>query len=264
MESPESWHHGLVADWWAEFNRDGPEIEYFGRFIATGQPALDAGCGSGRLLLPWFRAGYDVDGCDASADMIDRCRQFAERDGLAPKLWVQPLHELAPPRRYATIVTCGVFGLGSTREQDTEALHRLHESLEPGGRLLLDNELPYANTGRWPSWTKEGRSELPQAWPAAGDRRRAADGSELELRVRAVSLDPLDQTLMLEIRAEKWIEGAHVASEIHTLSMRMYFHAELLHLLKTAGFTVTAVEGDHRSEPATADNDFLVYVAERR
>jgi SAM-dependent methyltransferase len=264
VESTGSWHHGLVADWWAEFNTGGPEIEYFGSFVERGQPALDAGCGAGRLLLPWLRAGYDVDGCDVSADMIARCRDQADREGLAPTLWVQALHELAPPRRYETIVVCGVFGLGSTHEQDAEALHRLHESLEPGGTLLLDNEMPYAKTRRWPSWTREGRDALPEPWPeAAQERARAGDGSERELRVRAVSLDPLDQMLVLEIRADKWVDGANVASEIHTLELRMYFHAEVLLMLAAAGFTVTAVDGDYRREPATADNDFAVYVAER-
>ncbi len=263
MESKVSWHHGLVADWWAEFNTGGPEIEYFGEFVAAEQPALDAGCGSGRLLLPWLRAGYDVDGCDVSADMIARCRDLAEREGLAPNLWVQALHELALPRRYRTIVACGVLGLGSTREQDKEALNRFYECLEPGGTLLLDNEMPYANSRRWPSWTSEGRSKLPEPWPPAGERTRAADGSERELRVRAISLDPLDQTMVLEIRADKWVDDAHVASEVHTLSMRMYFHAELLLMLEAAGFTVAAANGDHRREPATADSDFLVYTARR-
>ena len=195
--------------------------------------------------------------------MVARCREFTDREGLNPDLWVQALHELAPPRRYATIVTCGVFGLGSTREQDKQALHRLHESLEPGGKLLLDNQVPYGLTRRWPMWTKNGRARLPESWPSPGERAEAADGSERELRVRAVSLDPLDQTLLMEIRADKWIEGSNVASEVHTLSMRMYFHAEL-RLLESAGFTVTAVDGDHQPEPATADSDFLVYTAERR
>lgn len=43
MEEPQTWHHGLVTDWCAEFNTDGPEIDYFGGFVARGQPALDAG-----------------------------------------------------------------------------------------------------------------------------------------------------------------------------------------------------------------------------
>jgi SAM-dependent methyltransferase len=258
-----TWHHGLVADWWAEFNNGGPEIEYFGRFIAAGQPALDAGCGTGRLLLPWLRAGYDVDGCDVSVDMVARCRELAQRQAVTPNLWVQALHELAPPRRYRTVVVCGVFGLGSTREQDREALRRLHACLEPGGKLLIDSEMPYANSRRWPSWTNEGRRNLPEPWPSPGERRRASDGSERELRGRAVALDPLDQTLVMEMRADKWVDDVNVASEVHTLSMRMYFHAELLLMLETAGFAVTAVDGDHRREPATADSDFLVYIAER-
>ena len=264
MGAQETWHHGLVADWWAEFNTGGPEIDYFGRYVRAGQPALDAGCGTGRLLLPWLRAGYDVDGCDVSADMVARCRDHARREALAPRLWVQALHELAPPRRYRTIVACGVFGLGSTREQDKEALHRFHECLDPDGQLLLDNEMPYANGRRWSSWTREGRAKLPEPFAPPGERARAADGSERELRVRWISFDPLDQTVVAEIRADKWLDGAHVATELHRLSMRMYFHAELLLMLEAAGFTVAAVEGDHRREPATADSDFLVYVAERR
>jgi ubiquinone/menaquinone biosynthesis C-methylase UbiE len=57
----QTWHYGLVAKWWAEFNEGGPEIEYFQRFIERdGQPALDVACGTGRLLLPYLRAGLDV------------------------------------------------------------------------------------------------------------------------------------------------------------------------------------------------------------
>ena len=62
MTQPQTWHHGLVARWWAEFNDDGPEIAYFRRFVEAGQPALDVGCGTGRLLLAFSRDGLDVDG----------------------------------------------------------------------------------------------------------------------------------------------------------------------------------------------------------
>ena len=51
-EQPQTWHYGLMAEWWAHFNVGGPEIEYFRRYVERGQPALDAGCGAGRLLLP--------------------------------------------------------------------------------------------------------------------------------------------------------------------------------------------------------------------
>ncbi len=259
--SARTWHHGLVAEWWAEFEVDGPEIQYFRRFVAEGQPALDAGCGTGRLLVPWLRSGLDVDGCDASADMVELCRERARREGLEPTLLVQPLHELDPPRRYRTIVVCGVFGLGSTRAQDEEALRRLHAALEPGGMLALDIELPWTNVRRWPQWTREERTRLPEPWPESGERTRASDGSEYEFRTRALEIDPLDQRIVLEIRAEKFGNGRPLAVEEHTLSMRMYFPTELVLLLERAGFADVEVRGDHNDEQPTPDDDFLVYLA---
>lgn len=261
--TPPTWHHGLVAEWWAALNLDGPEIGYYGRFVEAGQPALDAGCGTGRLLLPWLRAGLDVDGCDVSADMIALCRERARRDGLEPTLLVQPLHELEPRRRYRTIVACGVLGLGSTRAQDKEALRRFHRFLEPGGTLLLDNEAPYANAKRWRQWTKEERSRLPEAWPPPGERERAPDGSEYALRTRALAVDPLDQTLTLEIQARKWQGGLLVGEEARPISIRSYFRDELLLMLERAGFADVDVRGDHTDEPATAEHEFLVFVARR-
>jgi SAM-dependent methyltransferase len=263
VSTTQTWHYGLVAEWWAAFNTDGPEIDYFGRFVAAEQPALDAGCGTGRLLLPWLRAGYDVDGCDVSADMVAHCRRQARAEGFDPTLFVQPLHELDPPRPYRTIVACGVIGLGSTRVQDEQALRRFHRCLEPGGTLLLDNEVPYSNAELWPSWTRDGRKLLPEPWPPPGERRAAPDGSEYELRGRAVRLDPLDQSVVLELRADKWVDGEHVAAGEHRLTMRMYFRDELVLMLRNAGFTEVDVRGGYPGEEPTADNDFLVFIARR-
>src|SRR5437764_6456527 len=70
--------------------------------------------------------------------MVVLCREKAAREGLSPTLFVQAMHELDPPRRYKTIFVCGAFGLGSTREQDVQALLRFHDNLEPDGTLVLD------------------------------------------------------------------------------------------------------------------------------
>lgn len=261
MSTPQTWHYGLIAEWWAEFNIDGPEIDYFQWFVAHGQPALDAGCGTGRLLLPWLRAGLDVDGCDVSADMIALCRTRARREGFDPTLFVQSLHKLDPPRRYRTIVACGVFGLGSTRRQDQEALRRFRGALEPGGTLLLDNEVPYANAHLWRKWTKEERDHLPLPWPESGTRKRTDDGTEYELRARTTAVDPLDQTVSMEMRAEKWRDGQLVAADEHAISMRSYFRDELLLMLDRAGFADVVVRGDYTDAEPTADNEFLVYIA---
>jgi SAM-dependent methyltransferase len=263
--SPQTWHHGLVAKWWAEFNEGGPEVPYFQKHVERGQPALDVACGTGRLLIPYLRAGLDVDGCDVSADMIALCREQAEREGFAPTLFVQPMQELDPPRTYRTIYVCGGFGLGSTREGDAEALRRFHDCLEPGGTLVLDNENPYA--GGWPSrlWLAEERAQLPRPRKALEEleRRRGSDGAEYALAARVLAFDPLEQRLTWEMRAGMWRDGELVREEEHTLDITVYFGQELLLMLERARFTDVVVHGDHREEPPTPDSGFLVFVARK-
>jgi len=263
-EPPQTWHYGLIARYWALFNDDfrPHEIPYFQRFIEDGgQPALDVGCGSGRLLLPYLRAGLDVDGCDVSADMIAVCREKAEAEGLSPTLHVQPMHELDLPRRYSTIYVCGAFGLGSTRDQDREALRRFRDHLEPGGTLLVDIEVPYADTRQWPLWTREGREALPQE-PRAPERGDPApDGAEYGLVSRYVGFDPLEQRVSLEMTARRWRDGALEAEETHSLDIGLYFKNELLLMLEQAGFDDVVVHGDHVEADPTPDDDFVVFVA---
>jgi SAM-dependent methyltransferase len=263
---PQTWHYGLIARYWAEFNDDfrPHEIPYFQRHIERGgEPALDVACGTGRLLLPYLRAGLDVDGCDVSADMVALCREKAVRDGFSPTLFVQPMHELDAPRRYRTIYVCGAFGLGSTRAQDVGALRRFGEHLEPGGTLLLDIEVPYADARLWEYWPAEGRRALPEASEAPRDRKRASDGAEYGLRSRVVELDPLGQRVTLEMRAELWRDGTLEAKEQHALTIGLYFRNELLLMLEQAGFADVEVQGDHNDAPATSDDEFIVFVARR-
>jgi SAM-dependent methyltransferase len=261
----QTWHHGLIARYWAEFNDSfrPHEIPYFQRHIEAGQPALDVACGTGRLLIPYLRAGLDVDGCDVSVDMVEGCREKAEREALSPTLWAQPMHELQAPRRYRTIYVCGAFGLGSTREQDLEALRRFRAHLEPGGTLLLDIEVPYADPRLWPMWTREGRDALPQPDEPPRRRERAADGSEYALRSRVVELDPLEQRVTLEMRVQLWRADALEAEEKRTLTITLYFTEEVVLILREAGFDEVVVEGDHSGAPATLDDDFVVFVARR-
>jgi SAM-dependent methyltransferase len=260
-KQPQTWHHGLVAEWWSEFAVGGDEIEFFGRFVAEGQPALDAGCGTGRMLLPWLRAGYDVDGTDVSADMIERTAARAREEGFDPTLLVQPLHGLDPARRYRTVVACGVFGIGSTRVQDEQALRRLHDVLEEGGTLVLDKEVPYADARRWPYWADA--ASLPEPWPES-EPRRVSGGSELRLRTRVTAVDPLDQTIAYDMWAQRLRDGEVVEEERYTLTERMYFRDELVLLVERAGFGEVEVRGGYDDAEPRPDHEFLVYIGRKR
>jgi SAM-dependent methyltransferase len=188
--------------------------------------------------VPWLERGYDVDGVDISQDMLDMCRERTAREHLPqPALYAQPLHELDLPR-YRTIVVCGGFGLGGDRRRDEEALERLRAHLEPGGTLLLDNEVPYAYAS-WRYWTAGGRADLPRPWPEPGERRTGADGAEYELRHRLVDVDRLEQRITNELRALMWRDSERVADETHRLTLTAYFTYEIALMLERAGFERT-------------------------
>ena len=224
MHTPSTWHYGLIADYWALVNLGAPELELYEQYLLS--PVLDAGCGAGRLLAPLRERGFDVDGCDVSADMIERCRRRVPD----ATLWVSPLHELDPPRRYASIVCSGVLGLGSTREQDIKALERLRLALLPAGTLVLDNE------------------EKPFNWRVR-DWGEPSDG-EISLRSRVDAVDEADRCVHMTLRAETPDGGL----EEHSLTMRQWYRDELTPMLHDAGFVSIDVL-------AGVDENTLVYLA---
>ena len=261
-EEPEIWHYGLMAERWAETIHEAPELPFLKTAIElSGEPVLDVACGTGRLLLPLLQAGIDIDGCDVSGDMLQHCRRKAREKGFCPQLVQQPMSAFEMPRRYKTIYMCGSFGLAGSRENDLAALRCCYAHLEPGGALLLDIEAEYASPDSWPLWLPENRQRLPEPWPQEGDRRVAADGSANVAYFRTLDLDPLEQHYTRQVRLEKWVSGARVASEEYTLHGNLYLKSEVMLLLEVAGFAEITVQGDYRSEEATPEHRVLVFTA---
>ena len=265
MTQPQIWHYGLVARHWAELATDGGEqAPYFRQLIErSGQPALDLGCGTGRLLLPYVRAGLDVDGCDYSADMLAQCQERATREGLAPRLYQQAAHELDLPRRYRTIFSCGTLGLGGEWRHVLQAIERCYEHLRPGGVFAFDYDPRWNDRPAWLSRLPEGRRSLPQEWPEAGERQRLADGSEIELVHRTVAMDPLDEVATRQMRARLWRDGELIQEEVHTQKVGDFSVHEFILMMERAGFDDITITGDYYDEPATADHETLVFVARK-
>ena len=263
-DEPLTWHYGLMAEYWAEFSTETPELDFFRKAIDRfGQPVLDLACGAGRLLVPLLQLGYDVDGCDISADMLSQSRVKAQAAGFDPRLYAQPMHAFELPRKYRTIYLCGSFGLGGSRENDQQTLVRCYEHLEDGGALLVNIEAEYSSESAWRQWLSEGRKALPEPWPEQAEGRLASDGSQRFNYFRTTALDPLEQSFTRQVRLEKHVNNELVASEEYTLRGNIYFMQELLLMLKVAGFRQITVQGDYTDQPATPDSEEIVFTAVR-
>ncbi len=259
-----TWHHGLMARWWSEVNTLLPEelAYYRGAIERYGEPALDLGCGTGRLLVGLLEAGLDVDGVDVSADMLATARAVGEARGLAMdgRLAIGAFHELAPQRRYRTIVCCDSFAIGGSRTADALALRRIHDALEPGGAFVFSIDVLTVAAAAVPP---DPSRSYPAPWPESRPRARLADGDELELLSRTAAMDPVERVETMEVRVRLWHADALVAEERGRLLWTMYTVEELRATLTDAGFAEISVEGVYSGRPATADDETVVFVARR-
>ena len=98
---PEYEYKGLMAQAWDVFRGDTSTWEdrlfYLKIIQQYGQPVLDVGCGTGRLLLDYLAQGLDVDGVDISPEMLALCRHKAGALGLAPALVRSQLRVVSLP-----------------------------------------------------------------------------------------------------------------------------------------------------------------------
>ena len=121
----------------------------------AGTPVLEVMCGSGRFLLPMLTDGVDIDGIDASADMLDAARRHAAERGLDVhyRLHEQAAEDLSLPRRYGfAFCSTGSFGLLPDVDTAARALRRIHDHLVAGGAALVVAENP-TGAGRAGVWT---------------------------------------------------------------------------------------------------------------
>ncbi|MEY2430725.1 MAG: hypothetical protein QOC92_450 [Acidimicrobiaceae bacterium] len=125
---------------------DAPEVElsYYRELIRLGDaPVLEAMCGSGRFLVPLLQDGVEIDGMDASADMLEACREKCSRLGLSTSLELQELQTFTPAAVYG-LIFCGggSFGLIVDVADVGASLAHMRAALRPGGRLALEVETP--------------------------------------------------------------------------------------------------------------------------
>ena len=150
-------YEGLVAeayDTWIPVDEELSDEPFYTALIAEiGGPVLELGCGTGRPLLRWLAAGHQVEGIDASADMLARLRRHAAQRGLQPVLHHGDFAPLALGRVYAGIVCpAGTFTLISDADRAREAVGSYLDHLRPGGALALSLEEPRADFGEAMNW----------------------------------------------------------------------------------------------------------------
>ena len=254
-------YRGLVAEAWDLLRGDTstwPDRAFYRTIIELGRgPALDVGCGTGRLLLDYLAAGFDVDGVDNSPEMLGLCRAKATAAGIdvSGRLFEQEMDKLALKRRYATVfVPSSTFQLLTDTTGAREAMARFHEHLRPKGVLVMS-----IMSTLW-----QGGAQPPQMqwsdWHKMGERQRPEDGTLVRRWCRA-RYDYEQQLEHEENRYEILRGDLVVRTESHARSpaVRWYSQAQAIACFEAAGFkSVSAMSGFTFDPASPQDTTFCV------
>jgi SAM-dependent methyltransferase len=220
----------------------------------VGDPVVEFGCGSGRVLLPTAKDGFDVTGVDSSAAMLQRlgARAADSHGGTVTPMLADLRDPLPLPSNTFGV---GIFALNGLMHLDSQAkqLFALREAariLDPRGQLVIDLFNP---TPDYLTQLANG-PHLEGVWTTSDDRevekwshRRLRTASQhLETRIWYDSIRP-DGTV----------------SRVRTGFTLRYLHAaELELLLDKAGFVEWQLYGSYELDPYVDSSERLIALAE--
>lgn len=233
------------------------DVELYLQFIeAAGDPVLELGCGTGRILRGIAEAGYSVTGVDASTAMVELARQTLVQDGLAADVSL-----MIGDFTQQGLVPSGVFGVAiigldsllhaTTQTAQLDVLRAAWTALDPRGQLIVD--VMHPTPGRL--MAMDGGVAFQGSW-------EMEDAARMDKLV-SQSIEP-DQQL---IHSEIWYEVTSANGAVRRT--RTGFHqrwigvGELIAMLQIAGFQDWRVYGDYELDPLGPHSDRIIVAAEK-
>ena len=252
MTEPKYSYRGMMVRYWDLLRGDTSHWSsrpYFLKIIReSGEPALDAACGTGRLLLDYLAQDVDIDGVDISPEMIDACRVKLTEAGLSPNLYVQSMQDLELPRHHRTIIVPPSSFLPLTAVGDANrALLCFYEHMQPGGTLAISMKVFEPDPSA-------------EEWEMIEEAVRPADGAVVRRWFRC-RYDVPRRLQHTEDRYEILCDGEIMESEMLSASpyLTWYTVSEAVGLLQAAGSSDVHTHSDFTFEPASdEDTSFIV------
>lgn len=248
---------GIAAETWDAGGGDEPQWDHdFFRTVLQENPgpALDIGCGTGRLLVRFLDYGLDVEGLELSPDMLEICSRKAEAKGHPPTLYCQDMRTMSLPKKYRTIfIPCGSFMLVLDHEEAKQTMRRFYDHLEPEGILaftLFDmfGPEPDIQLGKW---VFRWRTPLP-------------DGSEMDVSFYAESIDHIEQVYRGQRHYQVKKDGQLVREQFLDDTFRWYSPNEIRLLLELTGFELLSTHGNKLDEAVNKTHWGMAVVARKK
>lgn len=197
------------------------DIEYYSDKLQNIKgKILEAGVGTGRVLIPLLKKGLDVDGIDSSPEMLEQCKLNLSKHQLSAQLFQQDITQLSLETKYdAIIMPAGSFCLlEKNNALQTLTLFRGH--LKSGGKVIIDIET------------------LPDYNPSEQNIRSVSlnESEKIVLTTTSDSIDFKTQKIKHVNKYELYKNDKVIKTEIADFVIHWYDPYEFEELLKRAGF----------------------------
>lgn len=249
-------YHNIAELYDLEHDTFDDDIDIFLNFAqVVGDPILDMGCGSGRLMVPLAEAGFHVTGVDSSRPMLDRAVQRFARHDIDDMVTLveEELRDIdqAPGGSFGLVI-CSLNSLMhlTTPEEQRAALEAAHRALDPKGQLIIDimnpsiEQLTHLFSGPQleNSWVQDDGSTVDK-W----SHRKMSDQSQV-----------LDTLLWYD-----WTYPDGQVTRTRASFPLRYIHAsELALMLELSGFVEPIFYGSYDLDPYGHESERLLVTAE--
>lgn len=217
---------------------------YRGVAKAARGPVLEAGCGSGRILLPLLREGVDICGFDPSGAMLNVLQERARTDGLKANVWEGDFRSIEG--KYAAVI-CPfntVMHLLSVEDQ-IDAFRRSYDALEAGGAFAFDIVNPH---------TLDIYDDRRQFESSFTD---VETGKSFEIW-RTFEHDAISQRAKYH---REFVSNGNALKSV--IEFRWIYPSEIVLLLQSAGYPSYEVFGDFDRSALLPDSTSQIWIARK-
>lgn len=203
---------------------DKEQLDFYMSYVTDKKMRiLEPMCGSGRFIIPFLEAGFNIEGFDISDDMLNSCKERMKAKNLNGNVFNTGIHNFQADTKYDLImIPAGSFSLVLDEEIVVSSLNRLKDSLSDNGTLLLD------------VLTTECRAEECDKWEET-NRMARADGKVI-VQYSKSHYDKANKIISSPLRYELLDGDKIIESEEMDFYMRLYDINEFEEILKNVGF----------------------------
>lgn len=222
--------------------RNRPDLTFYKDMArGTGGPVLELGCGTGRVLLPLARAGFDIVGLDLSPHMLDICQSKVERESKHLKGQVEliqgDMRDFNFKQHFNLVITpFRTFQHLLDVDDQMQCLRAVHNHLSKDGRFVLDIFNPAVERLAEDNLGEVFSEDPPFQMP---------DGRRVIRKHKITARDLFKQILYVELIYHITYPDGHSEDLVHAFPMRYLFRYEAEHLLARCGFHVEEVYGSY-------------------